>query len=147
MLIVSKTGLLICLIIYISTAIIGFLIYEEKLHDSVLDCLNEDIFKHINSDPFIIVNIFLINIAFLVIIIVSIPMIFFPLKKIAFSIIEDYLNFKLENNSNEDNKLTMIMNNNENKIELSKEMKDKITIGIYFAILFVTMTVRFLLSV
>lgn len=74
-------GVGFCLIIYLITGIIGLLMYGLPINGSVLVLLDKDIEQFKDSDTVILVCVIIINIAFLISSTMSIPLMFFSLKK------------------------------------------------------------------
>ena len=74
-------GVTFCVIIYLITGIIGLLSYGTEIKGSILDLLKLDIIKYKNNDKIILATVIIINIAFLISSTMSIPLMFFSLKK------------------------------------------------------------------
>lgn len=74
-------GVTFCLVIYLITGVIGLLMYGTNIKGSVLGLLENDIEKYKESDNVILVSVIIINIAFLISSTMSIPLMFFSLKK------------------------------------------------------------------
>jgi amino acid permease len=75
-------GVGFCLFIYLLTGFLGLFMYSTQLNDSILKALYEDgkAAKE-NGETFIMVILILVNIAFLTSAVMSIPLMFFSLKK------------------------------------------------------------------
>ena len=77
----SFLGVGFCLTIYLITGVIGLLMYGTNIKGSVLSLLEKDIEQYKETDNVILVSIIIINIAFLISSTMSIPLMFFSLKK------------------------------------------------------------------
>lgn len=77
----SFLGVSFCLVIYLITGIIGVLMYGTGIKGSVLGLLEKDIEQYKDTDNVILVSVIIINIAFLISSTMSIPLMFFSLKK------------------------------------------------------------------
>jgi len=75
-------GVFFCLLMYLITGIIGLLMYgTDAIKGSVLSLLEQDIKNYKESDKIILVSVLIINVAFLISSTMSIPLMFFSLKK------------------------------------------------------------------
>ncbi len=74
-------GVSFCLVIFLIAGIIGLLMYGINIKGSVLESLDNDIEKYKETDQIILVSVIIINIAFLISSTMSIPIMFFALKK------------------------------------------------------------------
>lgn len=74
-------GVGFCFIIYLSTGILGFLIYRNQLDDTILKAFANDILVYKDKDFFLLCLLILINISFLLSTSMSIPLLFFSLKR------------------------------------------------------------------
>jgi len=77
----SILGVSFCLVIYLITGIIGLLMYGINIKGSVLSLLEKDIERYKDTDNVILVSVIIINFAFLISSTMSIPLMFFSLKK------------------------------------------------------------------
>lgn len=77
----SFVGVCFCVVIYLITGIIGLLMYGTNIKGSVLALLEKDIEQYKETDNVILVSVIIINIAFLISSTMSIPLMFFSLKK------------------------------------------------------------------
>lgn len=77
----SMLGVGFCLVIYLITGIVGLIMYGIDIKGSVLTLLEKDIEKYKDTDNVILVSVIIINIAFLLSSTMSIPLMFFSLKK------------------------------------------------------------------
>jgi amino acid permease len=77
----TTCGVIFCFVIYIITGIVGFLMYGYTLKDTILAALAQNAESAKGSDSFIIVVLVIVNIAFLISATMSIPLMFFSLKK------------------------------------------------------------------
>jgi amino acid permease len=80
MLISTAYGTSFCFIIYLSSAILGFLMYRDILTDTILNAMANDLIIFRGKDSFIIFLLVLINISFIISATMSIPLMFFSLK-------------------------------------------------------------------
>lgn len=92
-------GVAFCVTIYLITGIIGLLSYGTEIKGSILDLLKLDIIKYKNNDKVILATVIIINIAFLISSTMSIPLMFFSLKKNFINTII-FCKKKLKNNKN-----------------------------------------------
>jgi amino acid permease len=155
-------GVVFCLFIYLITGICGFFMYRDKLTNTVLDNLRQEIPIYIDSNKFIFVTLIIINISFLISSTMSIPLMFFSLKRNFLNTIifckknfcksnmrrskisdliykSDDLKQSLENHPNDQEYLKT-----ETKETLSSKEKIIITIILYISLCIVTITVKYM---
>ena len=89
-------GIFYCMIIYMINGILGYLIYGDDIKASILDCLGKDINTYKNQDTFLLIVLCLANFGFILSSTMSIPLMFFSLKKNFLNTIL-YFNKKKEN--------------------------------------------------
>ena len=77
----TTLGVGFCLIIYIITGVVGYLMYGPLCTKSILPILKTDMATFKETDKFIVTILCIINIAFLISSTMSIPLMFFTLKK------------------------------------------------------------------
>ena len=157
-------GVIFCLIIYLFTGLTGFFMYREKLTNTVLDNLREEMPVYYETNKFIFITLIVINVSFLISSTMSIPLMFFSLKRnflntvifckknfckkqIRKSKINDLI-YKNEN-LDEKNDLEKPLQENElvsleSKQTLSYKEKIVITVLLYISICMVTITVKYM---
>jgi amino acid permease len=75
-------GVNFCLMVYLTTGFLGLFMYSNNLREPILKALFDDgISAKQNHDTFLIVMLVLINLSFLTSAVMSIPLMFFSLKK------------------------------------------------------------------
>lgn len=77
----TSLGVTFCLVIYLMTGVLGFIMYRDQLTDTILDNFKNDIRIYLDSDTFLTVVLVIVNISFLISSTMSIPLMFFSLKK------------------------------------------------------------------
>lgn len=78
----TMIGVIFCLVVYLITGFIGFFMYRNSMKQSILDALLLDgIRAKENGDTFLISVLIIVNVAFLISSTMSIPLMFFSLKK------------------------------------------------------------------
>jgi hypothetical protein len=74
-------GVGFCLVIYLITGVIGYLMYGKLCTTAILNILGNDMKVFKGKDAFIVTILCIINVAFLISSTMSIPLMFFTLKK------------------------------------------------------------------
>jgi amino acid permease len=78
----TRIGVNFCLTVYLLTGYMGYFMYKSLLKDSILEALKIDgELASANKDYFLMTLLIIINIAFVISAIMSIPLMFFSLKK------------------------------------------------------------------
>ena len=93
MLNVTKASIIFCLILYIFSGIIGFLLYGESLDDTILNAFLTEIQEEKN-DLTIKILLIVANVGFLLCATTSIPLVFYTLKQNFFSTYKFILRYK-----------------------------------------------------
>ncbi len=155
-------GVVFCLIIYLITGVCGFFMYRDKLTNTVLDNLRQEIPLYMDNNKFIFVTLIVVNISFLISSTMSIPLMFFSLKrnflntvifckknfcrpKITRSKLSDLiyksddLKESLENPYNDKEYI-----NSDTKETLTNKEKMLITVILYISLCVVTITVKYM---
>ena len=130
MLISSSNAINFCIFLYVYSGLFGFFMYNEKLNDTILVMLSEDIEDYKNNH-FIKTILILTNLGFLTCSTTSIPLMFFSLKTNFLGAV-DYYYKKSQKKKNSDAVLNSFINkenqniynnnnyNNKNNISYSK---------------------------
>ena len=110
MLKVTQFSIIFCFILYIFSGIIGFLIYGDKLNDTILNAFLAEI-QDEKSDSTIKILLIIVNIGFLLCAITSIPLVYYALIQNFFSTYKFILKIKKKKNiemenEDENNKIT-----------------------------------------
>jgi amino acid permease len=75
-------GVNFCLLVYLTTGFLGIFMYSDNLNEPILKALFDDGVKaRLNNDIFLLIMLVLINLSFLTSAVMSIPLMFFSLKK------------------------------------------------------------------
>lgn len=152
----TSNGVVFCLIVYLITGISGFLMYREKLTNTVLDNLRGEILVYKDKNLFIFVILIIINISFLISSTMSIPLMFFSLKRNFLNLIifcKKSLRNKQNNEVNQSENHVSIeplvsRNSNThtltstNKSLINEKEKIILTILLYISLCVITITVR-----
>jgi amino acid permease len=147
----TSSGVFFCLMVYIITGVSGFLMYREKLTNTVLDNLRGEILVYKDTNLFIFIILIIINISFLISSTMSIPLMFFSLKRNFLNLII-FCKKNLANKNSNDNvnqsedKVTIqpLIDNNEPKSKSLIQNNEKIilTMFLYISLCVITITVK-----
>lgn len=77
----TRLGVWFCFTIYLISGLLGFLMFKYELYNVVLDNLRGEIPLYYHKDKFITTILIVVNLSFLISSTMSIPLLFFSLKK------------------------------------------------------------------
>jgi hypothetical protein len=149
----TASGVIFCLIVYMITGVTGYFMYREKLTNTILDNLRGEILIYKDANLFIFVILIIINISFLISSTMSIPLMFFSLKRNFLNLIifcKRNFNGKRKVELKEDKENKDMTNSHSNQHQLliaqtesaiSNKEKIILTIILYLSLCVVTITV------
>ena len=118
----TSLGVGLCLVLYIITGVVGYLMYGSECTASILGILGNDMKNFRDNDKFIVTILLIVNISFMISSTMSIPLMFFTLKK---NLINSVIFCKKKFVSNKINHTEIHVNPiKDSKIESLKERDD-----------------------
>ena len=141
-------SLIITIIIYILTSILGYLMYGNNINDIIIIYFGQDINYYLNKNKVIVIFLVISEFTLFLSASLSMPIFFFSLKNNVLNLIKSIIKYYINNNNNnkesielidikEDDLNKKILEKNVKKFDINK-YKHFLTFLIYFSILIFT---------